>query len=239
MLKINNLKVRVDGKRIIDGISLNLKKGKIYALMGPNGSGKSTLALTIMGHPKYKIEGGEIVFGGENLNETKTDERAKMGIFLSFQHPQEIEGLEIRKFLGKAKKSIGSNQPILSFTRELEKNCESLEMKKEFLGRYLNHGFSGGEKKKSEMLQLITLDPQLAIIDEIDSGLDIDALRSVAEGIRKFMTPEKTILIVTHYKRILEYIVPDEVIVMKNGKIAKSGGKELIEDIEDKGYKKI
>lgn len=243
MFEIENLCVEVEGKKIIKNISLKLEQGKIYALMGANGSGKSTLAQTIMGSPKYEIKSGEIIFNKKQINELRPDERAKLGIFLSFQYPQEISGVTIYNFLKQAlsslKKEKGENKiSSAEFKELLEKKAEKLDIKKEFLQRYLNESFSGGEKKKTEILQMSVLNPKLAILDETDSGLDIDSIKIVADGVKNFLkSKNKTVLIITHYKRILEYLKPDKIFVMLNGEIVAQGGKELINKLEKKGYK--
>lgn len=235
-LEIKNLDVNVEGKEIIKNLNLNLEKGKIYALMGPNGSGKSTLSQVLMGNPKYKFS-GEILFENENLSNMKPNERAKKGLFLSFQYPVEIPGVTISNFLKTALNSLkGKKISPIEFWNVLDKHSKKLNIDKSFLSRFLNEGFSGGEKKKAEILQMLVLNPKLAILDETDSGLDIDSLKIVSEGIRNFADKEKTILLITHYKRILEYLTPDEILIMKKGKIVKRGGRELIEEIEKKGY---
>ena len=237
MLEIKNLHVEVEGKEILKGVNLKLELGKIHALMGPNGSGKTTLAHVLMGHPKYKITDGKILFNGEDITNLKPDERAKRGLFLSFQHPTEISGVTISKFLRESYKSLKEKKlSLLEFGNLLEEKTELLGIDKKFLFRYLNEGFSGGEKKRTEILQLVVLDPQVAILDETDSGLDIDALRAVAEGINKFMNPNKIILIITHYKRILDYVKPDKISIMINGKIVLEGSRDLVDNLEKKGY---
>ncbi len=239
MLKIKNLRAHIEDngkKEILKGLNLELEKGKVYAIMGPNGSGKSTLANVLMGSPKYIVDDGEILYEGENVLEMAVDARAKKGIFLSFQYPQEIEGVTISSFLRSALNSVGKKMSILEFNKFLEEKIKELKVDEEFVGRYLNKGFSGGEKKKSEILQLLVLNPSLAILDETDSGLDIDALRIISEGINKFKNENKTILVITHYKRILEQIKPDKVFVMKNGQIVEEGGEEIIDKLEKEGY---
>jgi len=237
MLEIKDLHVSVEGNEILKGVNLRLEKGKIHALMGPNGSGKSTLANALMGHPKYKITEGSIILNGENITSLEPHERAKKGLFLSFQYPSEISGVTISNLLRTALSSItGKKVSPLDFKKILDQKMETLKMGKEFLKRYVNEGFSGGEKKRAEILQLAVLDPKVAVLDETDSGLDIDALRIVAEGVNSFMDEEKCILIITHYKRILEYIKPDELFIMLEGKIALSGKGELVDRLEEKGY---
>ncbi|GIU68169.1 MAG: ABC transporter ATP-binding protein [Candidatus Pacearchaeota archaeon] len=237
MLEIKNLYVEREGKEILKGVNLKLKTGKIYALMGPNGSGKSTLAHVIIGDPKYKVVSGKILFKKKNILNLKPDERAKLGIFLSFQNPVAISGVTISNFLRQAYNNFNKKKiSFLEFKRLIEKKAKELEIDTDFLSRYINEGFSGGEKKKTEILQLLVLNPKIAILDETDSGLDIDALKIVAKGINKFMSNDKIILIITHYKRILNYIKPDKIFVMLNGKIVAEGKKEVIEKLEKKGY---
>lgn len=241
MLEIKNLHVEIDGKEILKGINLKFEKGKVYALMGPNGSGKSTLANVIMGHPKYEITKGKIIFNGKIINDISPDERAKLGIFLSFQYPSEVEGIKISTFLRtalNAQKKERNEQSIsvLDFYNLLKDKLKLLKTSENFSERYLNRGFSGGEKKKSEILQLAILSPKLAILDETDSGLDIDAMKTIASGINMLMNKNKIIILITHYKRILEYIKPNKLFIMRDGKIILEGRNELIEKIEKKGY---
>ena len=239
MLKIRNLNVNVDGKEILKELNLNLEKGKVYALMGPNGSGKSTLSQVLIGNPKYKFS-GEISFEGEDISDLKPHERAKKGLFLSFQYPVEVPGVTISSFLKTALNSLrGKKISPIEFWNILEKHSKKLKIDKSFLSRFLNEGFSGGEKKKAEILQMLILNPKLAILDETDSGLDIDSLKIVSQGINNFMDKDKTILIITHYQKILDYIKPDKIFIMKNGSIVKEGGKELIEELEKNGYEGI
>jgi len=236
-LEIKNLHVEIEGKEILKGINLKLEKGKIHVLMGPNGSGKSTLANVLMGNPKYEITYGEIIFNGKNINNLSPSERAKLGIFLSFQYPQEIEGVTISNFLRTALNSNNEDKiSIMDFKELINEKSKLLKLNENFSQRYLNDGFSGGEKKKSEMLQLLTLNPTLAILDETDSGLDIDALRAVANGINKFMSKDKFVLIITHYKRILELIKPNKVSIMLDGKIVEEGDGKLVDKLESEGY---
>lgn len=237
LLEIKNLHVEIENKEIIKGLSLSLELGKVNALMGPNGSGKSTLANTIMGHPNYKITSGKILFNDVDITNLSPDEKAKKGLFLSFQYPEEVSGVTISNLLRTAYNNIHTNKlSILEFKEQLEKNAEKLGINKEFLERYLNEGFSGGEKKKSEILQLLTLRPKLAILDETDSGLDIDSLKDVAENVEKIRNPNNSFLIITHYKRILNHIKPDKVFIMIDGKIMKEGNSELADKLEEKGY---
>ncbi|MBS3136757.1 Fe-S cluster assembly ATPase SufC [Candidatus Woesearchaeota archaeon] len=237
LLEINDLHVNVDGKEILKGTSLKLEIGKINTLMGPNGSGKSTLANALMGHPKYEISSGKILFNGEDITNISPDERAKKGLFLSFQYPKEIPGVTITNFLRAAIGAVkGEKVPVPEFMKMLEEKMALLKIDKKFLKRYLNEGFSGGEKKRAEILQLLMLNPKLAILDETDSGLDIDALRIVSEGVNKFMGEHKCVLIITHYKRILEYIKPDKIFIMIDGKIRLEGKGDLVDHLEEKGY---
>lgn len=242
ILEIKNLHVSVDGKEILKGLNLSLELGKINALMGPNGSGKSTLANTLMGHPKYEVTSGQILFKGVDITSLSPDERAKLGLFLSFQYPNEIAGLSITNFLRTAYNAIHSDKKlsVMEFRKLLENKMQLLQMDKKFLERSLNEGFSGGEKKRSEILQLLTLNPTLAMLDETDSGLDIDALRAVSHGVNAFMQngngADKCILIITHYKRILEYVKPDNLFILIDGKVALSGDGSLVDELEKKGY---
>ena len=241
MLEIKNLHVNIEGKEILKGINLKLEPGKVHALMGPNGSGKSTLANVIMGHPKYEITRGEIIFNGKVINDMPPNERAKIGLFLSFQYPSEVEGVTISIFLRQAlnsKREASGEEPlgVLDFHELLKEKMQLLKIPESFVERYLNQGFSGGEKKKSEILQLAILGPLISILDETDSGTDIDALKVIGEGIISLMSPEKIFLIITHYKRILEIVKPDKLSVMVDGKIATEGGPELVDQLEDKGY---
>ncbi len=240
LLNIKGLKVNIDDKEILKGLDLNINKGEIHIIMGPNGSGKSTLAYTLMGHPKYEIKEGTIEFHGELINEMKADERAKKGIFLSFQYPEEIPGVTVEDFLRTAKTSVtGKMQGIMAFKKLLKEKMELLEMKEEYASRYLNLGFSGGEKKKNEILQMSILEPKLAILDETDSGLDVDAIRIVAEGVKRIKDESKSILVITHYNKLLDYLEPDYIHILLNGKIVKTGGMELAKEIDDEGYENI
>ena len=237
MLEVKDLHVEFKEKEILKGLNLNLENGKVHALMGPNGSGKSTLASVLMGDSKYKVTGGQIFLDNTDVLKLSVSERAKIGLFLSFQSPVEIEGVKLSSFLRQAYNSLHNKKlSLLEFQELLEKKAMELKIPKEFLSRYLNKGFSGGEKKKAEILQLIILNPKIAILDETDSGLDIDSLKLVAKGIKSFMSKDKIVLIITHYKRILEYVKPDKVSIMINGKIALEGKKELVDKLEDKGY---
>ncbi len=242
LLTINNLKVSVgdDDKEILKGIDLKINKGEVHVIMGPNGGGKSTLAYTLMGHPKYRINDGDIIFGSTRINDMKTHLRAKMGLFLSFQYPEEIEGVTVEEFLRTAKTAVsGEQQKIIPFKKLINKKMEDLSMSEEYASRYLNVGFSGGEKKKNEILQMSILNPKLAILDETDSGLDVDAIKIVADGVNKIKNEENAFLIITHYNKLLEYIKPDFVHILLNGRIVKSGGIELANEIDEYGYEKI
>ncbi|MCA9487740.1 MAG: Fe-S cluster assembly ATPase SufC [Nanoarchaeota archaeon] len=237
MIEIKNLHVEVKGKEILKGVNLKLKKGEINALMGPNGSGKSTLVNTIMGHPKYQIKKGEILFNNKKINDLSPNEKAKLGIFLSFQAPRELEGIEIKNFLKQTLKSLKEEKlsPI-EFNKKLKEILQKINLDENILKRDLNKNFSGGEKKKLEILQMILYDPRLILLDEADSGLDIDSLKTISEGIKTIMNKEKTLFIITHYKRILEHISPDKVFIMKNGKIVQEGNSDLIHKVEKEGY---
>ncbi|MBU2503520.1 MAG: Fe-S cluster assembly ATPase SufC [Nanoarchaeota archaeon] len=236
-LEIKNLHVKHEGKEILKGVNLRLENGKVHALMGPNGSGKTTLAETFMGNPKYKITKGQILLDGKDITNLRADKKAKLGLFLSFQNPVTISGVTVSNFLRQAYNSIHKEKlSLLEFRKLLDEKRELLNIPSEFLSRYLNEGFSGGEKKKLEILQLLVLNPKVAILDETDSGLDIDSLKIVSQGISNFMTPEKIILIITHYKRILEYVKPDKVFILIDGKIVSSGGAELVNKLEKEGY---
>jgi len=236
LLEIKNLHVEVEGKEILKGINLNLDLGKINALMGPNGSGKSTLVNTIMGHPRYKITQGKIVFKGKEISKFSPDKRAKLGIFLSFQYPREISGISVSKFLKTASKELNQKFSIFDFKKNLKEKTNLLGIYNEMTERYLNEGFSGGEKKKNEILQMLVLNPNLIMLDETDSGLDVDSLKIVAKGVNEIMNQKKCTLIITHYKRILEHIKPNKIFIMLNGKIVLEGGKEIVDQLEEKGY---
>ena len=239
-LIIKDLHVSVEGQRILNGVNLVVKKGEVCALMGPNGSGKSTLAYTLMGHPKYTVDKGEAWYKGQNILELKPDERAKLGVFLSFQYPQEIPGVSVSNFLRTAYNALKPNQiSVPDFVKLLKEKMKLLKIDDSFSRRYLNEGFSGGEKKRAEILQLAVLQPDMAVLDETDSGLDIDSLKVVAEGVNTLIGPNRGILIITHYQRILNYITPDRVHIMVKGRIVKSGGKELAHELEAKGYDEI
>lgn len=241
MLKINNLHARVEDKSILKGIDLEINPGEVHAIMGPNGSGKSTLASVIAGKEDYEVRQGKIIFNGEEISELSADERAHKGLFLSFQYPVEIPGVSVTNFiktaLNETRKAKGlDDMPANKMLKLIREKSEMLEIDRKFLSRSLNEGFSGGEKKRNEIFQMAMLEPKLAILDETDSGLDIDALRIVANGVNKLKNSENATLVITHYQRLLEYIVPDYVHVLYDGKIVKSGGKELAFELEEKGY---
>jgi Fe-S cluster assembly ATP-binding protein len=243
-LLIKDLRVSIEDKLILKGLNLEVKQGEIHAIMGPNGSGKSTMAYALAGHPKYEVEGGEVWMDGVNLLELAPDERARMGLFLAFQYPTAIPGISMANFLRSAVNAVkgGGNGngskgiPIVQFRTMLNEKMELLKIDKSFARRYLNEGFSGGEKKRAEILQMALLEPKFAILDETDSGLDIDALRVVSEGVNALVGPERGFIVITHYQRILNYIKPHFVHVMYDGQIVESGGPDLAEHLEDKGY---
>jgi Fe-S cluster assembly ATP-binding protein len=240
LLEINNLHAEVEGKEILKGLDLTINPGEVHVIMGPNGAGKSTLVNAIMGHPKYEVSSGDIYFEGENINDLKTDERAKKGIFLSFQNPEEVPGITVENFLRSARTAqTGQNIKLMAFKKELRDNMNTLQMNEEYAGRYLNVGFSGGEKKKNEVLQMVMLKPKLAILDETDSGLDVDAVKIVSNGVKMFKNEDNAILIITHNSKILEHLKPDFVHVLVDGKIIKTGEAALVEEINSKGYSEI
>jgi Fe-S cluster assembly ATP-binding protein len=248
-LVIKNLHVSVEGQEILKGLNLEMSKGEVHAIMGPNGSGKSTLANTLMGHPAYKVTEGEIWFKGQNIVEVSPDERSRLGLFLAFQYPSAIPGVSVANFLRTAinaryeqkdPSGNGSGQrrgiSMRDFRKLLKEKMSMLQMDPSFAGRYLNEGFSGGEKKRMEILQMAMLQPQIAILDETDSGLDIDALRIVSEGVNQLMNPELGVLVITHYQRILNYIRPEHVHILVGGRVVMSGGPELALELEERGY---
>jgi len=260
ILQITGLEVAVDGTPILKGVDLTVPQGEVHALMGPNGSGKSTLAYSIMGHPGYTVMGGEVIWKGRNILELSPDERSRAGLFLAFQYPVSIPGVTVANFLRtainarlKAQEPDGAHGPLVAsqaagrtkgisipeFRKLMMNKMKMLGMDPAFAGRYLNEGFSGGEKKRNEILQMAVLEPQIAILDETDSGLDIDSLKSVATGVADLIGPDLGVLLITHYQRILNYISPDHIHVMMDGRIVKSGGKELAKELELKGYDSI
>ncbi|MFD1886231.1 Fe-S cluster assembly ATPase SufC [Paenibacillus wenxiniae] len=236
---IEGLKATIDNKEILKGVNLSMKGGEIHAIMGPNGTGKSTLASALMGHPKYEVSEGVVTLDGEDVLEMEVDERARAGLFLAMQYPSEISGVTNSDFLRSAinaRREEGKEISLIKFIRQMEGSMKELDMNPEFAHRYLNEGFSGGEKKRNEILQMLMLDPKIVILDEIDSGLDIDALRIVADGVNKMRSEDRGFLIITHYQRLLNYITPDYVHVMMQGRIVKSGGPELAARLEAEGY---
>ena len=242
-LEIRNLHVSIDGKEILKGVDLTVEQGKVHAIMGPNGTGKSTLAYTLMGHPSYVVSEGEVIFKELNVLELEPDERSRLGLFLAFQYPVAIPGVTVANFLRtainarrRAKNPEDKGMPIPEFRKMLKEKMSLLKMDQNFAGRYLNDGFSGGEKKRAEILQMAALNPEIAILDETDSGLDIDALRIVAEGVNALMHKEMGVLVITHYQRLLNYIKPDFVHIMLDGRIVESGGPDLALHLEDQGY---
>jgi Fe-S cluster assembly ATP-binding protein len=242
-LEIRHLYVSIEGKEILKGFNLTINQGEVHAIMGPNGTGKSTLAYTLMGHPSYTVTAGEVWFKGVNILELKADERSRLGLFLAFQYPIAIPGVTVANFLRtalnarrRANNIEDKGMPIPEFRKLLRDRMELLKMDPSFAGRYLNEGFSGGEKKRAEILQMATLRPEIAILDETDSGLDIDALRVVSEGVNALRGEDLGVLVITHYNRILNYIQPDYVHVMMDGRIVESGGSELALNLEEHGY---
>jgi Fe-S cluster assembly ATP-binding protein len=241
MLQIKNLHAGIEGKEILRGIDLNIKAGEVHAIMGPNGSGKSTLSSVIAGNETYEVNDGDILLDQESILELSPDERAHKGVFMSFQYPVEIPGVSTTNFIKTAinakRKALGQEDlPARDMLKMIREKSELLEMDRKFLSRSLNEGFSGGEKKRNEIFQMAMLEPRLAILDETDSGLDIDALKIVANGVNKLKSDDNAVIVITHYQRLLDYIVPDFVHVLHNGKIVKSGGKELAHELEAKGY---
>jgi Fe-S cluster assembly ATP-binding protein len=241
MLEIRNLHAGIDGNEILKGIDLTIKKGEVHAIMGPNGSGKSTLAKVLAGHPQYQVTAGEVLYNGQNLLELPPHERALEGVFMAFQYPIEVPGVSNAQFLRLAynekQKHLGGEElDPLEFKDLLKERAKIVEMDASFMTRSVNEGFSGGEKKRNEILQMAVLEPKLAVLDETDSGLDIDALRIVAGGVNQLRTAENAMIVVTHYQRLLNYIIPDYVHVLASGRIAREGGKELALELEEKGY---
>ncbi|HAA3499761.1 Fe-S cluster assembly ATPase SufC [Listeria monocytogenes] len=238
-LKIQDLHVEIEGKEILKGVNLEISTGEIHAIMGPNGTGKSTLSSAIMGHPKYEVTQGTITLDGEDVLEMEVDERARAGLFLAMQYPSEISGVTNAEFIRAAinsRREEGDEIPVMQFIRKLDAKMDILDMDEEMAERYLNEGFSGGEKKRNEILQLLMIEPKLAILDEIDSGLDIDALKVVSKGVNEMRSEGFGCLIITHYQRLLNYITPDFVHVMMQGKVVKEGGPELAKRLEAEGY---
>ena len=243
VLEIRELCVSVEETEILRGVNLTVEQGEIHALMGPNGSGKSTLAYALMGHPGYEVTGGEVFFKGVDILELAPDERSRMGLFLAFQYPVAIPGVTVANFLRTAinsRRKVENPEdggiPIAEFRKLLKEKMASLEMSEKVAGRYLNDGFSGGEKKRAEILQLATLEPEIAVLDETDSGLDIDALKIVAGGVNKLIGPKLGVLVITHYQRVLRYIHPEHVHVMFEGRIVESGGADMARQLEEQGY---
>lgn len=242
-LEIKDLHVSIEDKEILKGLTLTLKQGEIHAIMGPNGTGKSTLAYTLMGHPNYTVTGGEVLLDGKNVLEMEPDERSRAGMFLAFQYPVAIPGVTVANFLRsainarrRAENPEDKGMPIPEFRKMLKEKMDTLKMDHAFAGRYLNDGFSGGEKKRAEILQMAALKPRFAILDETDSGLDIDALRIVSEGVNALSGPDLGVLVITHYQRLLNYIKPNFVHIMLDGRIVESGGADLALHLEDQGY---
>lgn len=241
MLKVNNLKAGIEEKEILKGINLEIKAGEVHAIMGPNGSGKSTLSSVIAGKEEYEVSGGDILLNGQSILEMDPEERAHEGVFLSFQYPVEIPGVTVTNFIktaiNESRKARGlEDMPASDMLKMIREKSELLEIDRKFLSRSLNEGFSGGEKKRNEIFQMAMLEPKLAILDETDSGLDIDALKIVANGVNKLKSNDNAVVVITHYQRLLDYIVPDFVHVLMDGKIVKSGTKELAHKLEEKGY---
>jgi Fe-S cluster assembly ATP-binding protein len=238
-LDISNLHVSVEDTPILKGLSLRVRGGEVHAIMGPNGSGKSTLAFTLMGHPRYEVTDGSVVLDDQDILSLTPDERSKAGLFLAFQYPQEVPGVSVASFLRaacNARRTPEQELTLMQFTRRLQEKMTYLEMDAAFANRYLNEGFSGGEKKRNEILQMAMLEPKIAVLDETDSGLDIDALRVVAGGVNQLLTPQLGIIVITHYQRILEYLKPDFVHVLMDGRIVRSGGPDLADELEQRGY---
>lgn len=237
LLNISGVKTQVEGKEILKGLDLSINKGEVHVIMGPNGAGKSTLANVLMAHPKHELLEGTITFEGEDIAELKTDERAKKGMFLSFQHPEEVPGITVDNFIRSSKIAIdGQLVKYLKFDKDLKNNMKELKMNPEYSKRYLNVGFSGGEKKKNEILQMLMLNPKLAILDENDSGLDVDAIRVVSDGIKMYANENNAVLIITHNTKILENLKPDFVHILVDGKIVKTGNADLADQIQKDGY---
>jgi Fe-S cluster assembly ATP-binding protein len=241
MLQVTNLKVRVEDREILKGINLTVNKGEVHAIMGPNGSGKSTFARALSGHPGYEVTDGQVLYNGQDLLDMDPDERARAGVFMAFQYPVEIPGVNNAYFLKAALNAKRKHEGLdeldaIDFMKLVKEKLKLLHVDDSLLQRSVNEGFSGGEKKRNEILQMAVLQPRLAVLDETDSGLDIDALKIVAEGVNRLRSPERSMIVITHYQRLLEFIVPDVVHVLAKGKVVKSGGKELALELEAKGY---
>ncbi|MDO4764672.1 MAG: Fe-S cluster assembly ATPase SufC [Eubacteriales bacterium] len=240
LLEVKNLHSQIEDREILKGIDLTVMPGEIHIIMGPNGAGKSTLAYTLMGHEKYEVTEGEALLEGQDLLDMKVDERAKAGLFMSFQTPEVIPGITVENFLRAAKTAVtGETQKVIPFKRELMKNMELLNMDVKYASRYLNEGFSGGEKKKNEILQMLTLQPKVAILDETDSGLDVDAIKVVADGVKAFAGENNAIIVITHYDKLLSYLEPDYVHILVDGKIVKTGTAELSKTINESGFEEF
>lgn len=240
LLEIKDLHAEVDGKPILKGVDLVIPAGESHAVMGPNGSGKSTLSYVLLGHPKYNVTRGDILFKGESILDKKTDERARLGIFLSLQYPTVIPGVTGLNFLRNVLKNIrGADVPVREFRKEVNEALSALDMKNDFMHRYVNDGFSGGEKKRNEILQMNLMQPALAILDEIDSGLDVDALRVIARNIEAMRSPQRSMLLITHYQRLLSYLTIDRIHIFVDGTIRMSGGEELAKQLEESGYDRL
>ncbi|MDZ7713962.1 MAG: Fe-S cluster assembly ATPase SufC [Rhodovibrio sp.] len=241
MLEIKDLRASIEGSEILKGVDLSINPGEVHAIMGPNGSGKSTLAHVLTGRDGYEVTGGDALFEGQSILEMEPEERAAVGLFLAFQYPVEIPGVTMTTFLKEAVNSIRKARgeddlDAMKFTKQLRERCKLLNISEDMMRRSVNTGFSGGEKKRAEVLQMAALEPKLAVLDETDSGLDIDALKTVSDGVNQLRSAERSMLVITHYQRLLNYIVPDHVHVMVNGRIAKSGGKDLALQLEEEGY---
>jgi Fe-S cluster assembly ATP-binding protein len=237
MLKIENLHAQIDGNEILKGLSLEVGKGEIHAIMGPNGSGKSTLSNVLMGHPRYEVTEGSVTFEGQDVLELEPDERARLGMFLAFQYPSEVPGVSVANFMRTAVNSVREKElPPMEMYKLLQEKMRIMQMDPRFAERYLNEGFSGGEKKRNEILQMALLEPRLCVLDETDSGLDIDALKVVSEGVNRLRSPDRAFVVITHYQRLLDYIVPDVVHVLSKGRIVKTGDKALALELEATGY---
>lgn len=240
LLEVKNLKVSVEGTPILNGLNLNVGKGEVHVLMGPNGAGKSTLVNTIMGHPQYKVEEGSVVFDGKDITRAPANERAKAGLFLSFQNPEEVPGVTLESFMRTSRVAVtGKPVKLFAYKKELAERMKMLDMDAEYASRYLNVGFSGGEKKKSEILQMLMSNPKLAILDETDSGLDVDAVRVVSQGVENYMNGENSLLIITHNTKILEALTVDYVHILMDGRIVRTGDSSLVDEINRNGFQQI